>query len=324
VSTFSIVIATRNRESLLAQTLEALFAQTWPRDQFEIIVADNGSTDRTAAVLEAARVRTDGPVVHPLHVPTPGKSHAVNAAVAVSKADFIAYTDDDVRPEPAWLERLAAAFDETGADFVAGRVLPIWAAPRPAWLSPAVYGVLAVPENGDDRVEISKGGRQDIMPIGANMAVRRRVIERLEGLRSDLGKLEGSLRGAEDHEFFLRMLHAGFRGVYEPTAVVHHWVPTGRLSRAYFRRWFFQNGKDVARLEPAFPSPWTRLLGLPRYLWREAASDSASLVAATVRRNAAERFRAATRLLWFSGYLVESWRAPMRLRGRASDRSQAG
>ena len=314
--TFSIVIATRNREALLAQTLDALSAQTWPQDRFEIIVADNGSTDQTAAVLEAARLRRDGPVLHALHVAPPGKSYAVNAAVAAATGDFVAFTDDDVRPEPSWLERLAAAFEETGADFVAGRILPIWAIPRPAWLSPAVYGVLAVPENGDRRVDISQDGRRDIMPIGANMAVRRTVVDRIGGLRSDLGKLEGSLRGAEDHEFFLRMLHAGCRGVYEPTAVVHHWVPAGRLSRTYFRRWFFQNGKDVARLEPAFPSRSARFLGLPRYLWREAATDGWTLLAATVRRKAPERFRAAVRLLWFSGYLFESW--------RVSNRSQAG
>ena len=43
--TLSVVIATRNRQALLAETLEALAAQDWPADAFEIIVADNGSTD---------------------------------------------------------------------------------------------------------------------------------------------------------------------------------------------------------------------------------------------------------------------------------------
>ena len=161
------------------------------------------------------------------------------------------------------------------------------------------------------------------MPIGANMAVRRSVVQSVGGLRSDLGKLEGSLRGAEDHEFFLRMLQAGCRGVYEPTAIVHHWVPPSRLSRAYFRRWLFQNGKDVARLEPSFPTASARLLGLPRYLWRQAATDTWFLIVATVTRNSPEHFRAAVRLLWFGGYLFETWCVPMSARSQVSDGSQA-
>ena len=51
----SVVIATRNRSVLLGRTLDALAAQRWPRERTEIIVADNGSTDGTRAVVEAAR-----------------------------------------------------------------------------------------------------------------------------------------------------------------------------------------------------------------------------------------------------------------------------
>ena len=50
----SIVIATRNRSVLLARTLDALARQRWPADRLEIIVADNGSTDDTRAVVEDA------------------------------------------------------------------------------------------------------------------------------------------------------------------------------------------------------------------------------------------------------------------------------
>ena len=45
------------------------------------------------------------------------------------------------------------------------------------------------------------------------------------------------------------MLHAGCRGVYEPAALVSHWVPRERLQRSYVRRWLYQNGRDVSRLE---------------------------------------------------------------------------
>jgi hypothetical protein len=145
------------------------------------------------------------------------------------------------------------------------------------------------------------------MPIGGNMAVRAAVIERIGGLRTDLGKLAGSLRTGEDHEFFLRLQHAGCSGVYEPAALVRHFVPAHRLDRQYFRRWLHQNGRDVARLERAYPLSVAFLLGVPRYLWRQAAANLVTTVTAAVGGDEPRRFAAVLRLLWFAGYLRESW-----------------
>lgn len=304
---FSVIIATRNREALLATTLDALADQDWPHDRVEVIVADNGSTDGTAGVVAAAARRRGGPPVRYLHVAEPGKSAAVNQALAIATGELIAFTDDDVRPEREWLSRLARAFDETDADFVAGRVKPVWEAPPPDWLSPAVYGVIAVPENGDRRLPLTADEHQ-VVPIGANMAVRRSVVSYVGGLHVDLGKLDGSLRTGEDHEFFLRMLHAGFSGVYEPAAVVHHRVGSERLHRRYFRRWLYQNGRDVARLNRIYLSRHIALLmGMPRYLWRQAVGDLFAASAATLRGDRASAFSASVRAIWFAGYLRETW-----------------
>lgn len=316
----SVVIATRNRQALLAQTLDALATQRWPRDQFEIVVADNGSTDSTRLVVESAAALPGRPSVKYLFVAEPGKSYAINEALRLARGSILAFTDDDVQPEPTWLEGLVTAFEDTGADFVAGRVRPIWETPPPEWLSPALYGVLAIPDNGDRRLDVTVGGDEQVLPIGANMAVRARVVEQIGGLCVDLGKLEGTLRTGEDHEFFLRMLRSGCHGVYEPTAVVHHWVPRERLERGYFRRWLYQNGRDVARLESSYTTGVRRLLGVPRYLWRRGAVDAWSAARATTNGDLAARFAAAARLLWLSGYVRELWfgartpcAAPMRL-----------
>jgi glycosyltransferase involved in cell wall biosynthesis len=301
----SIVIATRNRERLLTETLRSLMAQDWPRDRFEIIVADNGSTDSTRAVVESTAALPDAPRLRYLFVAQPGKSFAVNAALALaSAADIIAFTDDDVRPEAAWLRHLCLAFEQTAADFVAGRIFPLWEIEPPRWMSPALYGVLAIPDGGETRLPITPDQHR-VVPIGANMAVRAAVIAHIGGLRTDFGKLEGTLRTGEDHDFFLRMLAHGYRGVYEPTAVVRHWVPRQRLQRAYCRQWLYQNGRDVARLDAAHTPPAKRLLGVPRYLWRQTAVNLTRLASL----HPARRFAAATRVLWFAGYVRERWSA---------------
>jgi len=153
------------------------------------------------------------------------------------------------------------------------------------------------------------GDDGDVMTVGANMAVRTSVVRRIGGFRHDLGKLSGTLRTGEDHEFVLRMMGAGYRGVYEPAARVRHFVPRERLNRQYFRRWLYQNGQDVSRLESAYARETRRLLGIPRYLWRRAALDTLSMMKAGVAGNERERFAASTRLIWFSGYVRDAWSA---------------
>jgi glycosyltransferase involved in cell wall biosynthesis len=305
--TFSVILATRDREPLLAQTLEALAAQQWPRGDFEIVVADNGSTDRTRAVVEAAARRAGAPSIRYLYVGEPGKSHAVNRALTYATGELLAFTDDDVIPQPDWLKRLSLAFAETGVDFVAGRILPHWESEPPSWMSQALYGVLAIPDNGEAREPIEAANGPRIIPIGANMAVRAAVVQRLGGLRVDLGKLAGTLRTGEDHEFCLRMLHGGCRGIYEPTAAVHHRVGRERLKPGYFRKWLYQNGRDVARLEASYPSRTPRLLGVPRYLWREAAGNVSRAIIGAVGGDRARAFACALLALRFCGYVRETW-----------------
>lgn len=303
----SIVIATRNRERLLAETLSALTAQQWPADRFEILIADNGSTDGTRAVVESASLRTAGaPAIHYRYVATPGKSFAVNDALGAARGDVIALTDDDVLPDAGWLAALAGALAEPGIDFVAGRIRPRWECPPPAWMSPALYGVLAIPDNGDLRQPITPADTA-VVPIGANMAVRAAAVARVGGLRTDLGKLEGTLRTGEDHDFFLRLMQSGSRGLYEPRAVVRHWVPRARLDRAYCRRWLYQNGRDVARLHRDHPAPVPYLLGVPRYLWRDTARHAARMLRGALSADAALRFAGSVKVLWMIGYLREAW-----------------
>jgi glycosyltransferase involved in cell wall biosynthesis len=302
----SIVIATRNRSVLLGQTLEALFRQRWPADCLEILVSDNGSTDGTRALVDRAARRGGVPVRY-LFVPQPGKSHAVNAALELARGELVAFTDDDVQPDPDWIPALIRAVEETNADFVAGRIQPLWEIDPPPWMSPSLYGALAIPDNGPARLPISAGEPTHVMPIGANMAVRATVISRLGGLRTDLGKLSGSLRTGEDHEFFLRLLRAGCRGVYEPHALVRHLVPAERLERGYFRRWLHQNGRDVARLERLYRSTSPFMFGVPRYLWRRLIADALSTARASIGGDQAGRFASALRVIWFAGYLRESW-----------------
>jgi glucosyl-dolichyl phosphate glucuronosyltransferase len=318
--TISVLIATRNRAALLERTIAALAEQVDPGCSWEVVIVDNASTDGTRALLSRAASGTPMRCLA-LHEPRAGKSHALNTAVLHAAGDLFVLTDDDVIPSKDWLRAYTRAFEETGADFAAGRILPLWGAPPPQWLSPALYGVLAIPDGGDARVPLTASPADDIMPIGANMAVRRHVVDRVGGWNPRLGKLAGSLRTGEDHEFALKMFRAGFRGVYEPDAVVRHYVPGERLARAYFRQWFFENGAIEAGLEHEYPSTTRYLAGVPRYLWRQAIGDTIGALRSVLSDDLASATAARMRLVWMAGYLRGRWMPP---RSVPLDKSPSG
>jgi glycosyltransferase involved in cell wall biosynthesis len=302
----SVIVATHSRRPLLERTLDALARQDWPASALEIIVVDNASTDDTADAVRA-RARLPVPRIVLLREPRPGKTHAVNAGLAAAAGDLFVFTDDDIVPEPQWLRALSAAIDETGADFAVGRMLAAWESDPPPWLGPALHGVLGIPDNGATRLDLGAGFNEHVMALAGNLAVRPSVFAAIGPWRTDLGKELGSLRSGEDHEFYLRMVRAGYRGVYEPAARAAHLVPAERLNRDYFRRWLFQNGSMVAGLEREFPSTPHHLLGVPRYLWRQAAGDAVRFLAGWRPRGAESRFAAEARMLWFAGFLRGAW-----------------
>ena len=301
----SVILATRDRAALLKTTLEALRRQISPGCPVEILVVDNGSVDETRDVVQAAARESSIPVRY-LTEPRPGKSHALNTAVSHARGDLLAFTDDDVLPSPKWLAAFTQAFSETGADYVAGRILPLWEATPPRWLTPPLHGVLAVADGGQQRL-ILEGVHDEIMPIGANMAVRRHVLDRIGGWNPDLGKLKDTLRTGEDHEFALKLAAAGLAGVYEPEACALHRVPADRLRLGYFFRWCYSNGRIEAGLEQEYPSTTNYLLRVPGYLWRRLASDLVSTAIGIVTADLERTSSAALRIVWLGGYLSGRW-----------------
>src|SRR5215831_13139648 len=130
----SIVIATHNRASDLDATLGSLAALSPRRStSWEVIVVDNNSTDDTRRVVEA--YTPSFPVrLRYLFERQQGRSPALNAGIRSAEGTIIVTTDDDVRVETDWLDRIVDGLDRLGCDFVGGRVLPIWGAPPPRWL----------------------------------------------------------------------------------------------------------------------------------------------------------------------------------------------
>src|SRR5208283_896276 len=118
----SVVIPHFNDLDRLRVCYSRLLGQTWPREQFEIVVADNNSTCGLPAVREAA------PCALVVPAPIQGAGPARNAGVAASRGDVIAFIDSDCVPEPNWIAEGVAALSRF--DLVGGRVFTFAQYPR--------------------------------------------------------------------------------------------------------------------------------------------------------------------------------------------------
>jgi glycosyltransferase involved in cell wall biosynthesis len=112
----SIVMPVRNEEEHVGEQLAALAAQTYSGD-WELVVVDNGSDDRTAEIVWAWRDRL--PAVQVIDATPPGLNIARNRGAAAARGDFLAFCDGDNVADPGWLEALVDAAAD--ADLVAGR-----------------------------------------------------------------------------------------------------------------------------------------------------------------------------------------------------------
>ena len=323
----TVLICTFNRAALLARTLEYLARMAEPPGGWEALIVDNNSTDRTAeTVAEASR---SFPVaLRYLQEPRQGKSFALNRGLSAITSGIVAFTDDDVEMSSEWLTQAAAPLlSDPSLDYTGGPVRAIWGAPRPRWL-PAencnLWGTIAVLDYGPAPFVFEDQGR---VPIGANMAVRRASIVRAGLFNVTLGRAGRSLVGQEQAEFFCRTRQLGMRGLYVPAMALHHNVPASRLTRRYFRRWWYSKGISRARLHELHPQAEpgldmrhvSRIAGVPRFALGELRRSSATWCGSVLLGDAIETAEREMMVAYSAGYALESWRLAHRSRDRQPD-----
>lgn len=160
----SVIIPCWNEERHLAPCLEGLLAQSFPRDRYEVIVVDNGSTDRSADV-----ARRYAPVTL-LQEPKEGSYAARNTGVRAARGRILAFTDADCVVGPDWLERIHAELADDRTAVVLGS--------RRFARETAVLRMLADYEMEKARFVFSQNDAALYYAYTNNMAVRRDAFDR--------------------------------------------------------------------------------------------------------------------------------------------------
>jgi glucosyl-dolichyl phosphate glucuronosyltransferase len=294
----SIILPTFNRVDPLRHAIAALLYQTAPGNAYEVIVVDNNSTDGTAQLLESivdSRVRC-------LRERRQGISYARNAGIAAARGDIIAFTDDDVEAAPDWVETIVTALDaRPDVAGVGGRVLPVWHARCPEWLTRAHWGPLALQDHGDDERTFDREAPVGL--IGANLALRAAVFHRVGRFSLEVQRVADDIGSTEDHHLLHRVYASGGRLLYQPNLLVNARVQPDRYARAYHRRWHEGHGRFHALMRlPDIDRTRRTVAGVPAHLLRTAARDAVLWAGSILSRRWHDAFQAELRLRFFAGF----------------------
>jgi glycosyltransferase involved in cell wall biosynthesis len=241
------IICTHNRDDYLGAAIDSLFAQEC--DDFEVLVVDNGSTDRTKEVIES---RLPHPRLKYVYEPVLGLSVARNTGAKETTAPILAYLDDDAEASPQWLRVLIEAYNSNQKLAIAGgKVILIWpdGITPPKWISPDMAAGLGAYDLGDRVVYIDKPG---LTPRGLNYSIRRTFLEQMGGFDANLGRIGKKLLSNEELYMTELALQHGWQVAYLPDALAAHNVAPERLKPGWFlRRSWWQGVSECYREEVA-------------------------------------------------------------------------
>lgn len=264
----TVLICTHNRADLLERVIDSLNAAERPRMPVRILVAANACSDDTVARMRSYQTTHPNSGRLPLElleVPTPGKSHALNAAIPRITTELVAFVDDDHRVDSNYLcaiETAASLWPET--ELYCGRILPDWDGSEPGWVhDEGPYRIYPLPVPRYDQGDAPKAitATEGPIPGGGNLAVRSKVFSTCGLFSTELGPHGHDLGGGEDSEYVLRALERGMRCQYYPGMIQFHYVDNDRLTLPYLIRKGYQRTRSTARIHGRGK--------VPLYMWRK-------------------------------------------------------
>lgn len=209
----SVVIPAYNEEKLIARCLQSLKEQTYNKDNFEVIIVDNGSSDTTVKVAKSFGVKVYTYKDHR------NPSAARGFGITKVKSKIIAFTDADSVVTSGWLKTIDKLLYNQELVCIGGRVLPD---KKTSWIK-AVFSLY------DVFFGLSNAIGKPIMG-GYNMAMQKDSYEQVGGL-------DGNLRSGDDFDLVARLREKyGYKKVrYIPDLVVYTSIRKQEDPKIFFR-----------------------------------------------------------------------------------------
>ena len=238
----SVVICSYNRGKYLPMVLDSLKVQDFPIQSHEIILINNNSTDNTNEIIQTyQQTNPEIPLVYVIEY-NQGISYARNRGVEAAKGDIIVFIDDDETVEPNFLTSVDDFFTQyQDAGISSGPVIPVYETEKPRWLSHFTMRLITGAYDKGRSIKVL--GNKDYPGTG-HACFRKSLFIKYGAFDVTLGRKGNSLMGAEDKDFFLRLMNGGEKCYYLPAAKIYHHIPDSKLTDEFFRKLTYSIGKS--------------------------------------------------------------------------------
>ncbi|MCC6347495.1 MAG: glycosyltransferase [Nitrospirales bacterium] len=226
----SVVVCVYNDERHIGACLRSLAHQTYPRERYEIIAVDDGSTDNSGRAMREA----EGVLC--LRQENRGPSAARNHGVLHARGEIVVFTDSDSEAAPDWLEKIVQTYRQAASPRIAAVGGRQKGHPEDDPFARKVDAFLTAVGFIGDYVKSFDSVREVSHNASCNASYRADILRAAGGFR------EGLFPG-EDVDLDRRLRDRGYALLFTPDAVVcHHRVDT----RKRWRRMLFRYGRSSA------------------------------------------------------------------------------
>lgn len=214
---------------MLSATLDSFLAQNYPQSRYEIIVADNNSTDNTREIA-GHYVGNSRVSVKYFFEERQGVHYARNNAAKQAIGDILYFTDDDMLADPALLDELVkvfALFPEVGC--ATGLILPLFEKEPPAWVRRCLWnGYLSLTKK--DKPEDLIVSKNDLA-YSCHQAIRRDLFFQSGGFNPE--NTAGTWIGDGETGLNIKIKHLGHKFAYTSKSIIYHIIPQNRTTLKY-------------------------------------------------------------------------------------------
>lgn len=241
----TVIIPTYNRCLSLRRVIESVSRLDFPREQFEIVVVNNNSSDDTPKV--AFSFCNSGITLKYVKEERLSFTLARNTGARAASGRILCYIDDDVVVDKLWLSAVIEAFEaDDRVGVVGGPIFPLFEVEPPDWIKRyySMSGWLSLLDDGKNPHEINYA-------YGPNFSVRKDVFELVGGFPPDTIGVESEGRpqviekiyiGSGDVGLSSKVRNAKYKVVYAPEARVSHVIPPIRLTKKWWHSRFSGEG----------------------------------------------------------------------------------
>lgn len=233
----SIIIPTYNRAHSIKYTIDSFLNQNYPKEDYEIIVCDNNSTDNVKKVILDYAEKYGEERIKYMFEGRQGVHYARNSAAKAAKGDILYFTDDDMLADRNLLKELMPIFDNSKVGLATGRILPRWEKTPPKWINKYCRNtMLSLNDLGRKTMVV----RYDIGVFSCHEAIRREAFWETGGFHPEYTKDEyygdGETGLNED------IIHNGWLVGYVGKSKIFHMIPCKRMTQEHINKFMANSG----------------------------------------------------------------------------------